>query len=416
MSFLLSCVAPSSRAVPKAAGAFALGVALVAATEANADAPDDLWSDSLTIAGDCGGAFNGPLSEGARCLAHSGLDLLLKAGVSFADEYGKGVLGEHFQFIGDMSYRGGARLEADLDAVIPLATSAAGEPAASSIFFQQGVTRSWDARFGYRNDTRHGVVHRFRIADGPNSDIVGVAAFYQHNAEHGHQVLVSAVDYAGRWGTGSLKHFHPTTGWRSTGSGYSERALEGAELSLTLDMTTTISVDVTGYRWQKEDGSDAWNTGTRLGFDWRPHPWLALNPSYDAGGGGENSYLLQGRLTIPLGGPSRLLPRWQGLGVGLGGSAKDADDLFRPVTDIGAIQVARLATPDDTTGDVTVRFLQDEAATGSTIRLQVSLPAAASEDVRVEVRLVPGSGPNPAQAGVDFVDEPVAAGAILACR
>jgi len=36
------------------------------------------------------------------------------------------------------------------------------------------------------------------------------------------------------------------------------------------------------------------------------------------------------------------------------------------------------------------------------------LPSAAPEDIRVEVRLVPGSGANPAVPGEDFVDEPVA--------
>ena len=83
-----------------------------------------------------------------------------------------------------------------------------------------------------------------------------MSAFHRHNAEHGHQVFVSALDHAGHWGTGSLRHFLPTTGWRTTGDGYQERALEGMEASLEFDPTTTIGTDLTGYRWQAEDGSD----------------------------------------------------------------------------------------------------------------------------------------------------------------
>ncbi len=54
-----------------------------------------------------------------------------------------------------------------------------------------------------------------------------------------------------------------------------------------------------------------------------------------------------------------------------------------------------------------VRFLQDSVGSGGLLRLEIVLPAAAPEDIRVSVRLVPGSGNNPAVPGEDFVDEPV---------
>ena len=55
---------------------------------------------------------------------------------------------------------------------------------------------------------------------------------------------------------------------------------------------------------------------------------------------------------------------------------------------------------------MTVRFLQSSVATGDTVDVEVSLPAAATADVRLTVRLAPGSGDNPAVAGVDYADEP----------
>ena len=55
---------------------------------------------------------------------------------------------------------------------------------------------------------------------------------------------------------------------------------------------------------------------------------------------------------------------------------------------------------------VTVRFLQSSAASGGTVAVEVALSAPASADVRLSVRLAPGSGDSPAVAGVDYVDEP----------
>ena len=390
-----------------AAAAFASAVGVSAA---RADSFDRYWRDSLTAASACEAALNNTLSAGTRCLLGAGLDLMLDAGTTLTASYGKEVFGEHFQLAGGLSYEGEGGLSADLDAVIPLSQSASpeGRPAGSSFFFQQGITRWWNSRSIRRSDLRHGVVHRFRVSAKPNADIVGVSTFYQHNAELGHQVLVSSADYAGRWLSGSVKYFKPTTGWRSADfEYYQERALEGMELDLKFDLTTTVRADVTGYRWQAEDGSDEWKLGSRLGFDWRPHPWLTLNTAFDRTVDGQDTLSASARLTVPLGGSSKPLPRWEGLGVAVGGSAPNDIELWRPVDDIGRMRVATRINASALVESAEIRFEQDTVGSGEVVRLEIMLSAAAPEDIRVEVRLVPGSGDNPAVPGVDFVDQPV---------
>ena len=390
-----------------AAAAFASAVGVSAA---RADSFDRYWRDSLTAASACEATLNNTLSAGTRCLLGAGLDLMLDAGTTLTASYGKEVFGEHFQLAGGLSYEGEGGLSADLDAVIPLSQSASpeGRPAGSSFFFQQGITRWWNSRSIRRSDLRHGVVHRFRVSAKPNADIVGVSTFYQHNAELGHQVLVSSADYAGRWLSGSVKYFKPTTGWRSADfEYYQERALEGMELDLKFDLTTTVRADVTGYRWQAEDGSDEWKLGSRLGFDWRPHPWLTLNTAFDRTVDGQDMLSASARLTVPLGGSSKPLPRWEGLGVAVGGSAPNDIELWRPVDDIGRMRVATRINASALVESAEIRFEQDTVGSGEVVRLEIMLSAAAPEDIRVEVRLVPGSGDNPAVPGVDFVDQPV---------
>lgn len=46
-------------------------------------------------------------------------------------------------------------------------------------------------------------------------------------------------------------------------------------------------------------------------------------------------------------------------------------------------------------------------ASGGDVEVAVSIPAALSADLRLVLRLAPGSGADPAVAGEDFVDEPV---------
>ena len=173
-------------------------------------------------------------------------------------------------------------------------------------------------------------------------------------------------------------------------------------------MTTTVRADVTGYRWQSEGVSDEWNLGTRLGLDWGPHPWLTLNAVYDGAVDGQASMSALARLTVPLGGAPKRLPRWEGLGVVVdGGPAPHDSDLWRPVDDIGQIRVATRAKVSALVESAEIRFMQGSVGSGDAVRLEIVLSAAAPEDIQVEVRLVPGSGDNPAVPGEDFVDQPV---------
>ena len=334
---------------------------------------------------------------------------MLKKSIDSADQYGKTVFGENFKFFGDFSYQSGTGFVNDLDVVIPLAFTDKDQRTRSSLFLQQGITRWRDSEGDSRDDLRIGVAYRFRLTDKPDSDVVGLSAFSLHNAEWGHQVLTSRVDYAGRWGTGSLTYFMPTTNWRPTDFGYEERALEGMELGLNLKLTTTIRANLTAYRWQAEDGSDEWNEGARMGVDWRPHPWLSFSAGQDGIGGGKDSSSFLAKVSIPIGGPSRPKPSWEGFGVLPKNGLPSVFNLWRPVDKIGRIKVARRIRTFDAAGLVSVRPLKTRIVSGNAVQVQLSLPGVATEDVRVRVRLAPGRGANPAVPGEDFHDEIVEA-------
>ena len=394
-----------------AAASFAL--APIAFSAAAQERPTDrLWNETLNQARSCGTAFNETMSTGARCLFGRGLDIGLDEGTRLANEYGKQAFGEHFQVVANLTYSPATErsgLRGDLDVVFPLS---GGEPmtgnetSSSAIFFQQGITRWWDSSGSLHNDLRHGLVYRFRVSDRPDADAVGVSMLHLVNAERHHQVLVPVIDYAGRWGTGSFRYFRPTTGWQRSHLAYEERALEGMELAAGVDVTSTLRVSATGYRWEAEDGSGRWNAGARLDIGWRPHPWLNLGAGYDRIGEGGGGLSFVAGLKVPLSSPSKP-PRWEGLGVSAGGSAPSTSSLWRPTEGVGQIRVATRATPASLVANAEVRFLQDTVGSGNTVRLEVELPAPAPGDIRVAVRLVPGSGDNPAVAGEDFVDEAV---------
>ena len=372
------------------------------------------WTDSILHASRCTAAVNDSLREGSWCLLGNGVKLLLDESLRLADQHGKRTFGHHFQVARNLNYSTVSSrfgIEGDIDVVLPFAGAGplAGSQRVSSFFLQQGVTRAWDASGSgiFRNDLRNGVVRRFRLSGESSGDIVGIWAFHLFNAERGHRVVVPGIDYTGRWGTGSFRYFVPVTGWRAGSRGYEERALEGLEVGMRIHVTTTLRLNAVGYRWRAEDGSERWDDGVRMGLDWRPHPWFRLGADYDGVGRSKGSTGFQVALDVPFGGPSGS-PPWEGLGVAVDGSGPADEDLWRPVDEIGPIKVAtRRQGAAGLVEQARVRFLQDAVGSGEAVQLEVSLPAAAPEDIRIMVRLVPGSGTNPAVPGEDFVDEPV---------
>ena len=369
-------------------------------------------------------ALHEELRASGRCFLDYGLNRALDKGTQVVKEYGKSVLGPRFQLVGDLDYSrfpGRSDLIGGLDAVIPVSAffgnDAGGEDSRSALFFQQGATRWWDRGNSLHNDLRHGLVYRFRTSSEPGADILGLSMFHLANVEQGHEVVAPAVDYLGRWGSASLRYFSPTTDWRITGAGRMERALEGMEFALGADLTSAVRLRATGYRWEEEDGSGKWTHGVRLGARWQPHPWLHLEAGYDSSAytvvlGNEsmsvddNSFSVRATFRMPLGTRSRP-PRWEGLGLAAGGLAPRTTDLWRPAEGVGRIRVGTRATAESMVSRAEVRFVTDTLKSGEEVQLEVVLPAAAHEDIRIAVRLVPGSGDSPAVAGEDFVEEVV---------
>ncbi|MCY4555645.1 MAG: hypothetical protein OXF79_04555 [Chloroflexi bacterium] len=385
--------------------------ALVSSVQAGSS--ERIWKEALGQARVCEAALNETLSSGAHCLFESGLNLALNEGTGLADEYGKRTFGDHFQVIGNLTYssisdRSG--LGGDLDVVLPLSgahSPTTGEQApGSALFLQQGITRWWDSFGSLHSDLRHGLVYRFRVSDDRDADILGISMFHLMNAEHRHEVLVPVIDYSGRWGRGSFRYFSPTTGWTPSRLGYEERALEGMELATSINLTSTLRLNTTGYRWEAEDGSGRWTAGARVDVGWRPHPWLNLSAGYDRTAEGRGSTSFLARLRVPLGSRSKP-PRWQGLGVAAGGTVPGDRELWQPTDGIGQIRVATRTSAASLVDQAEVRFLQDAVASGNTVQLEVVLPSAAPRDIRVAVHLVPGNGDNPAVPDEDYVDEPV---------
>ena len=378
------------------------------------------WAWDHTAAS-CAGALSGDTADldgGARCVGDRLGGLLVEEAARLMTEQGRETFGEHFSLVHRMTWSPlGQGLAGELDAVVPLGFLGGGQAGAgeaeglhgSAFFLQQGVTRWTDAHGFRRHDVRLGTAFRFALPHFAGADVVGATAMVQENVERGHQRLVLGTDYAGGWGHASLQHYVPTTEWRAGRAGYEERAAGGTELSLRLDLTTTLSLDTAMGRWERGDAGRSALDG-RLGLGWAPHPYLR----FDAGTGlgpGANGGAFRLALNVPFGGP-RKRARWEGFGAftlaggGAGGGAT-AGDLWRPVENVGRIRTIERVAPQRTTVDgVTVRFLQPSAPTGGTAEVEVALSAPAAEDVRLTVRLAPGSGDSPAVAGVDYVDEP----------
>lgn len=356
------------------------------------------------------------ISSAADCVGEQALAQILDAAVHYMDEYGKQRFGPYFHMDNRLSMSAtGEGMRGDFDAVIPLdafSSVAEGETDRAA-FVQTGLTRWRDERGMQRNDLRYGLVSRFTISDLPDTGHVGVSTFLQQNLERGHQRIVAGLDYAGRWGSGALNHYTPTTRWLPGRPGYEERVLAGTELSLGLDATDTIALNAATGRWEADDGSDAWETRIRLGIDWRPHPWLQMGSEWGRTDNDDESVGVLAVISIPFGGPAKSRPRWRGLGLSGRVEGGSPPDLWRSFANEGSLQIAErtvsLVTSDVTQGqpEVTAQFLQDDADSGDAIRVEVTLSSPASADTRVSVQLTPGDGDNPAVPGEDYVDVPV---------
>ena len=390
---------------------FYLGTSLIIpSTQAN----DSIWNwdESLNAAASCESAFNQSESIGARCFADQTINQLLIKSTQQAEKYGKRVFGPHFQIQNRLNFSSsGGQLIGHIDAVVPFSFSelqGTKNGTKSAFFVQQGVTSWRDESNNLRNDQRTGFVFRFQPFDALNNDIFGISAFYQSNLDIGHQVFVSRFDYAGRWGTSSLTHFTPMSGWITNNqNGREEKALEGTELGVNWGLTSTIDLGITGYRWQSKDGSKSWVNGARTSVNWHPHTYLRIRADYDESQTNSNSSIWFG-VEIPLGGkPER--PRWLGFGTAPDQIDSNEEQLYRIVDDIGRIRFAsrRTVSLSELVDEAHIRFLRDSVETGGEFAVEVSINSPAPQDLNLVLRLVPGDGPNPVVAGVDYVDEPI---------
>lgn len=372
--------------------------------------PERVWDRTAT----CLAPSAGGVADGARCVGNHMGRLLLDEAVRFMSEQGQTAFGENFRLVHRMSWSPfGTGLAGELDMVVPLAAAGAARVGAddvdalhgSAFFLQHGVTRWTDKRGALRNDMRLGTAFRFTLPSFAGEDVFGASALMQQNVEWGHQRLVLGTDYAGRWGGAALNHYIPTTDWRSGRSGYEERAVGGTEFSLRFDLTSTVTLDSALGRWERDDARHTAVDG-RIGLGWRPHPYLRFDASTGFGPQADSgSFMLS--FNVPFGG-SRKTPKWEGLGAFGLTDARRGADMWRPVENVGRIRTIERTTTQESAqeGDVSVRFVQSSASSGDEIEVEVSLSAPASEDVRLTVRLAPGSGDNPAVPGEDYVDEP----------
>jgi len=388
---------------------------MLTAAAVHADGAASFLEHSLASAQQCQGAINSGMEAAADCFLGSGIDSLLEQGISLSDRRLRQAYGRHFSLTGSMSWSPDVGSTGGLDLVTPftLAGTEPGNPLAgihSATFVQQGVTRWQDESGTMRNDHRHGLVHRFRINDKPNSDVIGLSTFYLHSAEHGHEALALGMDYFGRWGTGELRYFVPTTDWTMVRPGYEEKPLEGVELSTQFNLTTTLDLSLTGYRWEADDGSNDLDRGTRFGINWRPHSWLSFDTTYDHGNEDTTAFWM--RFNLPFG-PNTQKPRWEWFGVAGSGNAGNTN-LFQAVPEIGHLRVASRAVEAASRGSVTndgvsARFVESSMYNGEVAEVEVYVAEPAAADIVVTVRLEPGATQPAAVPGRDYVDRPVRA-------
>ena len=195
---------------------------------------------------------------------------------------------------------------------------------------------------------RFGVVHRMARSDEHlDGGVFGTSVFFQENLERGHARIVTGLDYADRWGTGSLTYYLPVTDWKSGRLGFEERALAGLEFELHTAAARTIEFTAAAGYWERRDGSGDWDTRGRLGVGWQPHRWLGLRAGWDDVGTPDDSFGLHALLAIPFGGADRPRVRSDSPSraeFDSGGSGSGS--LWTLVDNVGSIQIAeREASP-----------------------------------------------------------------------
>ncbi len=277
------------------------------------------------------------------CAIEQVFSRLADSALQLVERHGKAQFGEHFHIdrrLGLTASTG--TLSADLDVILPLSalSSVEGDVTMRSFFVQNGVTRWRDARGFQRSDVRLGAVHRHALFEEPGDGVIGASMFVQENLERGHARLVTGLEYLDRWGQGSLTYYMPTTDWRPGHYGYEERAIAGAELAYSADLTTTVHLRAAAGRWESRDGSGAWAERARLGLGWQPHPWFEVQGGWDDVGAGDDSVALHASVSIPLGVLDRSDLRWEGLGR-RDPASREAEDgtIWQSVDHVGQIEV-----------------------------------------------------------------------------
>ena len=334
------------RPLPILAAALALALgSLPTQADEQAAVPRD-WGISMFGIENCFGTLQyvqNDFTPATDCAIEQVFSSLADSALQFVERHGKAQFGEHFHIdrrLGLTASTG--TLSADLDVILPLSalSSTEGDTVTRAFFVQNGVTRWRDARGFQRSDVRLGAVHRHALFEEPGDGVIGASMFVQENLERGHARLVTGLEYLDRWGQGSLTYYMPTTDWRPGHHGYEERAIAGAELAYSADLTTTVHLRAAAGRWESQDGSGAWADRARLGLGWQPHPWFELQGGWDDVGAGDDSVALHASVSIPLGVLDRLDLRWEGLGRRDPESrGSDVGAIWQSVDHVGQIEV-----------------------------------------------------------------------------
>ena len=341
------------------------------------------------------------------CAVDNTAQFIFDRSADYFGQRGKQLFGQGFHIQQSLQYSAAAgdKVRGDLDAVIPLRMGvAANNLPSGALFLQNGISR-WTDQHGFaRNDTRVGLVRRFQ-ADSEN--LFGISAALQQNLERGHERRVFGLDYVGRFGKGYVNHYAAQTDWLAGRNGFQERAIGGKEIGVSLAPTTAIKLDLSVGDWDSQTEIGESVIRNRVAVAWQPHPYWRFSGDYSDGNQVDAHKSMRIAFVKPLG-KHRAKAQWVGFGVARNEQVQ-SDDMWRTVASENRIEVVERKAPtrDAQSGDVRLRFLQNTAATGTTIRIEAYLSAPAENDLRILVQLSPGSGDNPAIPGEDFSTEPI---------